>query len=133
MIAAEVSMLRPLFHPSLRQIAWLAALTAAALAYALYLRHLVIEQPSVGIACQSGMQSWLCTSRRIAIGLFTPSVFGIVAIGAALLNLVRPTFILCAIALVAAGFGVVLYNVALSALAVALLILSLARPAPEPE
>jgi hypothetical protein len=108
-------------------------MAVAALAYALYLRHLVIEQSAVGIACQSGTQSWLCTSRRIAIALFAPSAFGIVAIGAALLNLIRPSFILCAVALVAAGFGIVLYNVALSALAVALLIVSLARPAPEPE
>ena len=126
-------MTRPLFRPSLRQIAWLAAITAAALGYALYLRHLVIEQSAVGIACQTGTQSWLCTSRRVAIALFTPSVFGYAAIGAALLNLMRPSFVLCAIALLAAGFGIVLYNVALSALAVALLILSLARPAPEPE
>jgi hypothetical protein len=126
-------MTRPLFRPSLRQSAWLAAITIAVLAYALYLRHLVIEQSAVGIACQSGTQSWLCTSRRIAIALFTPSVFGIVALGAALLNLARPTFALCAIALAAAGFGIVLYNVALSALAIALLIVSLARRAPEPE
>jgi hypothetical protein len=60
-------------------------------------------------------------------------VFGIVAICAALLNLLRPSLLLCAIALIAGGFGIVLYNVALSALAVALLILSLARPAPEPD
>ena len=46
---------------------------------------------------------------------------------------VRPSFVLCAVALVAGGFGIVLYNVALSALAVALLILSLARPSPEPD
>jgi hypothetical protein len=126
-------MTRPLFRPSLQQCVWLAAITLTVLTYALYLRHLVIEQSAVGIACQSGTQSWLCSSRRIAIALFTPSVFGIVALGAALLNLARPTFILCAIALVAAGFGIVLYNVALSALAIALLIVSLARPAPEPE
>ena len=60
-------------------------------------------------------------------------VFGFVALGAALLNLLRPSLVLCALALIAAGFGLVLYNAALSALAVALLILSLARPAPEPE
>jgi hypothetical protein len=126
-------MTRPLYRPTLRQSVWLAGIAIAALAYALYLRHLVIEQSAVGIACQTGTQSWLCTSRRIAIALFTPSVFGWVAIGAALLNLVRPSFVLCAIALLAASFGIVLYNVGLSALAIALLIVSLARPAPEPE
>ena len=126
-------MTRPLFFPSRSQIAWLAAITIACVGYALYLRYQVIEQSTIGIACETGTKSWLCTSRKAAISLFTPSVFGYVAIGAALLNLVRPSVILCALALAAGGFGIVLYNVALSALAAALLILSLARPAPEPE
>jgi hypothetical protein len=56
-----------------------------------------------------------------------------VALGAALLNLIRPSVVLCVVALVAAAFGIVLYNVTLSALAIAILILSLARAAPEPE
>ncbi len=126
-------MSRPLFRPSLRQTAWLAAIALTSIGYALYLRHQVIEQSAVGIACETGSKTWLCTSRNAAISLFTPSVFGWVAIGAALLNLVRPSFVLCAVALVAGGFGIVLYNVALSALAVALLILSLARASPEPD
>jgi hypothetical protein len=126
-------MSRPLFRPSLRQTAWLAAIALTSIGYALYLRHQVIEQSAVGIACGTGSKTWLCTSRNAAISLFTPSVFGWVAIGAALLNLVRPSFVLCAIALVAGGFGIVLYNVALSALAAALLILSLARASPEPD
>jgi hypothetical protein len=67
----------------------------------------------------------------LGYGLFTPQVFGIVALGAALLNLARPSVVLWAVALLAGGAGIVLYNVALSALAVALLILSLARPVPE--
>ena len=111
-------MSRPLFLPSLRQAAWLAAIALASIVYALYLRYQVIEQSTVGIACEAGPANWLCTSRRTAILLFTPSVFGAVAIGAALLNLVRPSLVLCAVALIAGGFGIVLYNVALSALAV---------------
>ena len=126
-------MSRPLFLPSKRQIAWLAALALASVGYALYLRHRVIEQAAVGIACEAAPRTWLCTSRKTALLLFAPSVFGLVAIGAALINLVRPSFVLYAVAVLAAGFGLVLYNVALSALAVALLILSLARPAPEPD
>jgi hypothetical protein len=126
-------MSRPLYRPSLRQSAWLAGLALAAIGYALYLRYRVIEQPVVGIACETGARNWLCASRKAAIALFTPSVFGFVATGAALLHLVRPAFLLCAIALIAGGFGLVLYNAALSALAVAILLLSLARPAPEPE
>lgn len=126
-------MSRPLYRPSLRQSAWLAAIVLLAVGYALHLRYQVIEQSAVGIACETGARNWLCTSRRTAMALFTPSVFGMVAIGAALLHLVRPAFLLCAVALIAAGLGLVLYNVALSALAVAILILSLARPAPEPD
>jgi hypothetical protein len=63
--------------------------------------------------------------------LFTPQTFGLVAVGAALLNLLRPSVVFWAIALAAAVAGLVLYNAALSAFAVALLILSLARPVPE--
>jgi len=44
------------------------------------------------------------------------------------LHLIRPSLALFAIALVAGAFGIVLYNVGLSALAGAVLILSFARP-----
>jgi hypothetical protein len=124
---------RPLFLPSPRQIAWLATLGALAISYAFYMRYQVIEQSAVGIGCDITPGTWLCASRRAAIALFTPSVFGWVALVASLLNLARPSFVLFAIGLVAAAFGIVLYNVALSALAIALLVLSLARRAPEPE
>jgi hypothetical protein len=125
-------MSRPLYQPSLWGIAWLAIVGIAALCYGFYLRYQVIEQASVGIACDGGLNTWLCASRRAAIALFTPQSFGFTALGAALLNLLRPSIVLWTIALIAGGIGIVLYNVALSALAVALLILSLARPAPEP-
>ncbi len=121
-------MRRPLFLPTARQTNYLLAIGFLSVGYALYLRYLAIEQSTVGLACEAGLDSWLCLARKTAIGLFMHSVFGTVAIGAAALNLVRPSIVLFAIALAAAGFGIVLYNVALSALAVALLILSLARP-----
>jgi hypothetical protein len=124
-------MSRPLFLPRLRQAAWLAALSVIALSYGLYLRYWVIEQSSVGIACEGGLATFICHTRRSATALFTPQVFGLLALGAALLNLIRPAFALWAIALIASGIGIVLYNAALSALALALLVLSLARPAPE--
>jgi hypothetical protein len=124
---------RPLYRPTLRQMAILAALALLALFYAFYLRYQLIEQPSVALACEAGPGSWSCTSRRITVALFTPMAFGYVALGAALLNLLRPALLLWAVALIAAGLGLVLYNTALAALAVAILMLSLARPAPEPE
>lgn len=121
---------RPLFLPTARQTNWLIVVGFLAVGYALYLRYLAIELSSVGLSCQAGLQSWLCLTRKIAIALFTNSVFGAVALGAAVLNLIRPSLVLFALGLAAAGFGIVLYNVGLSALAAALLILSLARPAP---
>jgi len=54
-------------------------------------------------------------------------------VAAALLNLVRPSIVLMSLALAAAGFGIVLHNADLSALAAGLLVLSLARPAPAAE
>jgi hypothetical protein len=126
-------MSRPLFLPTPRQVVFLGAIGLAALACGFYLRYQVIEQASVGIACEAGQLSWTCSNRRTAIALFNASAFGWTALAASALNLIRPSVVLCAIALAASGFGIVLYNVALSSLAVALLILSLARPAPETE
>ena len=124
-------MSRPLFRPTLRQAAGLAVIAAAALTYGFVTRYQLIEQSAVGIACEGGDASWLCANRRAAIALFTPQAFGIAALGAAVLNLLRPSVVFWALALLAGGAGIVLYNTALSALAIALLILSLARPVPE--
>jgi hypothetical protein len=120
---------RPLFLPTARQTNWLLIVGFLSLGYALYLRYLAIESSTVGLACAAGLDTWLCLSRKVATGLFQHSVFGAIALGAAVLNLARPSIVLFAIALAAAGFGIVLYNVVLSAFAAALLILSLARPA----
>ncbi len=122
-----------LFLPSARATNGLLIVGFCSLGYALYLRYLVIELSSVGLACEAGLNTWLCFSRRIAIALFTYSVFGAIAMIAAILNLLRPSLVFFAVALAAAGFGIVLYNVALSALAVGLLVVSFARRAPEPE
>ncbi len=124
----QTSKTRPLFMPTPRQTNWLILAGLLSLGYAIYLRYLVIELSTVGLACQAGLPTWLCLTRQIVIGLFTNSVFGVVAMIAALLNLIRPSLVLFGLGLVATGFGIVLYNVGLSALAVGLLILSLARP-----
>jgi len=126
-------MMRRLFLPTARQLNVLIPIGLGALGYALYMRYLVIQQTSVGLACEGGLGTSLCAMRRLVIVLFEHWVFGGVAIGAALLNLVRPSLVLFAIAMAAAGLGIVLYNVGLSALAVALLILSFARPVIEAE
>lgn len=125
--------MRRLFLPTARQINWLLMIGFLSIGYALYLRYLAIEQSSVGLACDAGLNTWLCLSRKVATALFNNTVFGIAALIAAVLNLVRPSLVLVAIVLIAGGMGIVLYNVATSALAAALLILSLARPAPAAE
>lgn len=126
-------MSRSLFLPTPRQTIVLAALALASLGHALFIRYYAIEQTSVALACQAGADTMVCMSSRLLLALHIPPSLGIAALIAALLNLARPSVVLCAAALVAAAHGLVIYNTALSALAVALLVLSLARPAPEPE
>jgi hypothetical protein len=126
-------MRRPLFLPTARQTNWLLVIGFLAIGEALYIRFLAIENPNVALACQAGLKTWLCSSWQLSVVLFRNEVFGAVALAVALLNLVRPSLVLVALTLAIAGFGVVLHNVDLSALAVGLIILSLARPAPAPE
>jgi hypothetical protein len=97
------------------------------------LRYLAIEHGQVSLACQGGLNTWLCAAFRVTIVLFNHSVFGWVALGAATLNLVRPSIVLVTVALAAIACGLVLHNANLAGLAAALLILSLARPAPAAE
>ena len=122
-----------LFLPSASQVNWLLAIGFLAVGQALYLRYLAIEYAPVALACQAGLDTWLCATFRLTIALFNHSAFGFLAVIAAALNLLRPSIGLVAVGLAAAGFGLVLHNANLAGLAVALLILSLARPAPTPE
>jgi hypothetical protein len=126
-------MRRTTFRPGRFQTTLLAIIGICAIGFALYTRYRVIEVSAIGLACDAGMQSWTCELRRTATAMFNNSVFGYTSIVAAVLNLVHPSIVLLALGLFAGGLGVVLYNVALSALALALLIISLARPEPEPD
>jgi hypothetical protein len=121
---------RPLFLPTARQINWILVVAFLCVGEALYLRYLAIENSTVSLACQAGLNTWLCGAFRLTIVLFNHQVFGTVALAAALLNFMRPSLALVTVALAAAAFGVVLHNADLSALAAGVLILSLARPAP---
>jgi hypothetical protein len=122
-----------LFLPTARQTNWLLIVGFVALGEALYLRYLAIEHTQVSLACQGGLNTWLCAAFRLTIVLFEHSVFGWVAIATTALNLLRPSLVLVSLALAAAAFGLVLHNAGLAGFAVALLILSLARPAPAAE
>jgi hypothetical protein len=124
---------RPLFLPTARQTNWLLIVAFLSVGQALYIRYMAIENLNVELACQAGLQTWLCSAFRLSIVLFNHEIFGGVALVAALLNLLRPSLVLVSVALAAAGFGIVLHNADLSALAAGVVILSLARPAPAAE
>ena len=128
---AETAPVTRLYRPTLMQIGILAAIAIFALGCGFYLRYRLIEQSAIAIACQTGTANTGCSLRSMAISLFEHSLFGLTSVTSALLNLIRPSVVLIALALFAGGIGIVLYNVSLSALALTLLILSLARRAPE--
>jgi hypothetical protein len=112
------------------QVQWLLVVGFATVGYALYLRYLAIEYSSVALACDAGLQTTLCKARAVATYLFRNSVFGITALVIATLHILRPSIVLLTAGLIAAGLGIVLYNLLLSGLAIGLLILGFARPAP---
>ncbi|BBF92269.1 hypothetical protein [Blastochloris tepida] len=122
--------MRPPFLPSPRATSVLIAAGFLAVGWAMYVRYLVIENSTVGLACEAGLATTMCGMRRIVTLLFNYSVFGWIALAAALAHLTRPHVALFALALVAGGIGVVLYNKELAALALGLLVISFARPAP---
>ena len=118
-----------MFLPPLRQGVWLVALTLSAIGCAAYLRS-VVDQSAIRIACEDGAVGLLCAGHMAVVELSTRSVFGVVAVVTAGVNLLRPSFLWCAVALSAASFGLMLYNVETSSFSVALLILALARRKP---
>jgi hypothetical protein len=112
------------------QVQFLLVVGFATVGYALYLRYLAVEFSTVALACDAGLQSMLCKARALATVLFKNSVFGITALVIATLHVIRPSIVLLTGGLIAAGLGIVLYNIALSGIAIGLLILGFARPAP---
>ena len=112
------------------QVQWLLIVGFSTVGYAIYVRYLAIEFSQTSLACDAGLQTMLCKTRSLATYLFRNSVFGTVALVIAILHVIRPSIVLLTGGLIAAGFGVVLYNIGLSGLAIGLLILGFARPAP---
>ena len=112
------------------QVQWLLIVGFITVGYALYLRYLAIEFSNVRWPAMPACRR--CCARRgsLATYLFRNSVFGIVALVIAILHVIRPSIVLLTGGLIAAGFGIVLYNIGLSGLAIGLLILGFARPAP---
>ena len=118
------------FRLSALQVQWLMVVGFLTVGYAIYLRYLAIENSQVALACDAGLQTWLCKTRLTATWLFRNNVFGGAAMVIAVLHVLRPSIVLLTGGLVAAGLGIVLYNITLSGLAIGLLILGFARPAP---
>jgi hypothetical protein len=112
------------------QVQFLLVVGFITVGYALYLRYLAVEYSPVALACDAGLQTMLCKMRSLATYLFKHSVFGIVALIIAVLHVMRPSIVLLTGGVIAAGLGIVLYNITLSGIAVGLLILGFARPAP---
>jgi hypothetical protein len=118
-----------LFRPTARQWALVIPAGLLALGCAFYMRYAVIQDTPTGLACDAGVGTLLCRTRQATIAIYQHTGFGALALAAAAINLWRPRLLLFVLGMVAAALGIVLYNVVLSGLAVALLILSLARPA----
>ncbi|MFB9264513.1 hypothetical protein ACFFWD_15255 [Bradyrhizobium erythrophlei] len=118
------------FRLSPYQVQFLLIVGFVTVGYALYLRYLAIELSTVALACDAGLQTMVCKARALSTVLFKNSVFGITALVIALLHVLRPSIVLLTGGLVAAGLGIVLYNIVLSGIAIGLLILGFARPAP---
>ena len=94
------------------QVQWLLVVGFLTVGYALYLRYLAIEFSTVALACDAGLQTMLCKTRILVTYLFRNSVFGVVALIIAVLHVIRPSIVLLTGGLIAAGFGIVLYNIA---------------------
>ena len=122
-----------LFLPSARETNILLIVGFGALGYALYVRYMGVEQSAIGLACNAGLDTFMCLQRKVWAALFDRAIIGWAAVIIAAVNLLRPTLVVFALGLAIACIGVVLYNVMLSALAIGLLLLSFARRAPEPD
>jgi hypothetical protein len=123
---------RKLFLPSKRAAAIIAGLGLAALGAALWLCYGIIQNSELGVACEAREEGGLgCRLRLGVIMLFVYGVYGWAALIAALIQLWRPNVVAFGMGIVFALLGLVLYNTRVSALAAALLVLSLARPSPE--
>ena len=119
---------RNLFRPTARQWAVVVPVGLLALGCAFYMRYGVIQNTPTGLSCDAELASLLCKTRGAAIATYQHGGFGALALIAAAINLWRPHVALFTVGLTAGALGIVLYNVVLSGLAIALLILGFARP-----
>jgi hypothetical protein len=117
------------FLPSPRATNLLVAIGFLALGYAMYVRYMLIESSTIGIECDAGLAATRCGVRAVAMFLFKLQLLGIGALILAVVHLARPNIYVFGAALALTGLGLVLYNNGPAAVALALLIVSFARPA----
>jgi hypothetical protein len=122
---------KKLFLPSFRAAIVLALLAMVSVGVALFFRYSIIQNTPIGLACDAGELSLTCKVRLAVILMFVQGAFGWVAMIAAGVQLWKPNIVAFGTGLIFALLGLVLYNTRASALAVALLLLSLARPSAE--
>src|SRR5437764_2361500 len=77
--------MKPRFVPTARQTNWLLCVGFLSVGWALWLRYRALEFADVSLACQAGLDTWLCATFRAVIVLYDHAVFGAVAVGAALI------------------------------------------------
>lgn len=118
------------FRLTALQVQWILIVGFLTVGYAIYLRYMAIEFSQVRLECEAGLPTMLCKTRLLVTYLFKHHVFGAAAMIVAILHVIRPSIVTLTAGLVAAGFGIVLYNIGLSGVAIGLLILGFARPAP---
>jgi hypothetical protein len=127
---ARAAASRRLFLPSKRTTIILTLLGVAALGTALFLRYGIIQNTPIGLACEASENSFTCKLRLAVILMFIQDCFGWTAMIAAGVQLWRPNSVALGVGIVFGLLGLVLYNTRASALAITLLVLSFARPAP---
>lgn len=118
------------FRLTALQVQWILIVGFLTVGYAIYLRYMAIEFSQVRLECEAGLPTMLCKTRLLVTYLFKHYVFGATAMIVAVLHVIRPSIVTLTAGLIAAGFGIVLYNIGLSGIAIGLLILGFARPAP---
>ena len=121
------------YRPSRRGLMIIAGTGVLAFALAAYMRYGLVEPSSVGLVCDAGAPTVVCIIRRVFIKLFMISAFGIGALAASALALIRPSTVMVAAALALGVMGAVLYNTGLASVALSVLPLVLARRAPAKE
>jgi hypothetical protein len=124
---ASIDQMSRLSIPRVRPLVVLLAAVVPTVIGAFWLRVAVLEDRAVGLACRQGSEDWLCLVRNAATFSYEHALLGSFAVLIASVNLVRPSYVTFAVATCAATIGAIVYNVGGAAIAITLLILSLAR------